>query len=221
MRNIITMKAAPLPTDGSDVSLFTAAVLHAEGEKILLRTVDSKLCWAQRSRGCMVQPASGDLVLAVDSGTEGMFILDVLMSQEPVLKLSVKGDITLAAQDGTLKLKGRQIEIAPAEAIALEAPFIKISGDEGRVKFRSLRMLSKLAFLSAQRVETFCTRLDITAQQLVQRLTNCFRRIEGLDDTRAERISLQSASGVDIRGGRFFVAVEEEVKIDGRSVHIG
>lgn len=221
MSSIVPIKLATAPGLGSGVSLLTASVLHAEEGKTLVRLGDGRILRAQRSRGCLVKPEVQDLVLAVDAGPEGVFIIDVLSGGGPATCLSVDGDLALEANGGALSLSGRQVTVAPQEAVAIQAPFLKLEADEGRLRFRNLSLLSRVLSVSAGRAETVCDRLDMTARQVFQRLKNIFRRVEGLEETRAGRISVRSDAGVDVRGGRFSVISDEDVKIDGRGIHIG
>lgn len=202
-------------------TLLTASILHAEAMGYMVRLGDGRVLRARRAQGCLVRPEAEDLVLAVDAGVEGLFIITVLTGRQRATCLSVDGDLAMEAQGGRLSLTGQQVEMAPQEAVAIQAPFIQVAGDEGRLRFRSLSLLSRLFSFSARRAAGVCERLDLNARQVFQRLNNLFRRIEGLAETRADRISIHSRAGVDVRGARVSVISNEDVKIDGRGIHIG
>lgn len=221
MSSIITLKLAAAAGQGSGTALLTAAVLHAEADHTLVRLGDGRILRAQRAKGCLVKPEANDLVLAVDAGSQGIFILTVLAGDGQATCLSVNGDLALEANGGALSLSGRQVTVAPQEAVAIQAPFVTLAGDEGRLRFRHLSVLSRLLSVSTQRAEALCERLDMAARQVFQRVKNIFRRVEGLEEVRAGRISLQSQAGVDVRGGRVTVISDADVKIDGRGIHIG
>ena len=221
MPSIISMQLTTTPLERTGVSFLTASVLHEDGGQILVRLGDGRILRAQRSKGCLVKPETKDLVLTVDTGPEGVFIIDVLSGNGPATCLSVNGDLAVGAIGGELSLTARQVTVAPAEAVAIKAPFIKLEGDEGRLRFRTTSLLSRFLSVSVLRAETVCDRLDMTARHVIQRMKNIFRRIEGLEETRAGRIFVHSEAGVDVRGGRVSVISEEDVKIDGRGIHIG
>ena len=221
MPSIVPLKLTTAPSEATGAVLLTASVLHADAGQMLVRLGDGRTLRAQRARGCLVKPEVKDLVLAVDAGPEGVFIIDVLSGGAAATCLSVNGDLAMEAHGGKLSLSGRQVNVAPAEAVAIQAPFLTLEGDQGRLRFRHLSLLSRLLSVSAQRADTVCDRLDLTARQVFQRLKNIFRRVEGLEETRAGRISIQSKAGMDVRGGRVSVISNEDVKIDGRGIHIG
>jgi hypothetical protein len=221
MSSIVALKLAAAAGQGSGAALLTAAVLHTEEGHTLVRLGDGSVLRAQRAKGCLVKPEANDLVLAVDAGPEGIFILAVLAGGSQATCLSVDGDLALEAKGGALSLSGRQVTMAPREAVAIQAPFVRLEGDEGRLRFRHLSVLSRMLSVSTERAEALCERLDMAARQVFQRVKNIFRRVEGLEETRAGRISLQSQAGVDVRGGRVTVISDADVKIDGRGFHIG
>jgi hypothetical protein len=221
MPSIVPIQFAAAAGKATGVSFLTAVVLHVEEDKILIRRADGSVLRAQRAKGCLVKPAVKDLVLAVDAGAAGVFVTDVLAGDGAATCLSVNGDLALEADGGNLCLSGRHVRVAPREAVAIQAPYLKIEGDAGQLRFRTLSLLSRLLRVSAGRAETVCDRLDLTARQVFQRIKNIFRRIEDLDETRAGRISVRSQAGVDVRGGRVSVVSDEDVKIDGRGIHIG
>ncbi len=201
--------------------LLTASILHAEAIGYVVGLSDGRVLRARRAKGCLVKPEAMDLVLAVDAGAEGIFIMAVLAGSKAATCLCVDGDLAMEAHGGRLSLTGRQVEVAPQEAATIQAPFVRIEGDEGRLRFRTLTLLSRLFSFSARRAAGVCERLDLTARHVFQRLNHLFRRIEGLEETRAGRVAVQARAGVDVRGGRVAVISNEDVKIDGRSVHIG
>jgi len=221
MPSIVPIQFTTAPVEAAGVTLLTASVLHEEDGRILVRLGDGSVLRARRSKGCLVKPEAGDLVLAADAGPEDLFIIDVLAGEGSATCLSVKGDLAMEADGGELSLSGRQVTVAPREAVTIQAPLLALEGDEGRLRFRNLSLLSRLVCVSVLRAETVCDRLDMTARHVFQRLKNIFRRIEGLEETRAGRISVRSEAGLDVRGGRVSVISEEDVKIDGRGIHIG
>lgn len=221
MQSVLSVQFPKAKMEETRVSLLTASVLHQEKGKTLVRLSDGRVLPAQRSRGCLVKPEKQDLVLVVDSGFDGVFIIDVLTGGSHATCLSVNGDLSMEANGGTLSLSGRQVHLGPEEAVSIEAPFLKLYGDEGRLRFRNLSFLSRVLCFSVKRADVVCDRLNMTVRHVFQRLKNIFRRIEGLEETRAGRISVKSEKGVDVRGGKFSLTSEENVKIDGQSIHIG
>jgi hypothetical protein len=222
MPSIVPIKFATAPVAVAGLALVTASVLHEQDGRILVRLDDARVLRARRSKGCLVKPETGDLVLAVDTESgQGVFIIDVLTGAGSATRLSVKGDLAMEADGGELSLSGRQVTVAPREAVAIHAPLLALEGDEGRLRFRNVSLLSRFLSVSVWRAATVCDRLDMTVRHAFQRLKNIFRRIEGLEETRAGRISVHSEAGVDVRGGRVSVISDEDVKIDGRGIHIG
>jgi len=157
----------------------------------------------------------------VDAGAEGVFVLDVLAGAEKETRLSVKGNLAVEADGGSVTLSGRRVSLSPSEAATVEAPFVGINGAEGRLRFHRLSLASRFLAVSARRAQATCDRVVMTAGTVFQRMKNLFRRVEELEETRAGRISVKSEAGVHVRGGRFSVVSDEEVRIDGRGIHIG
>jgi hypothetical protein len=215
------MTAIDAPT-AAETTLRTGRILHAADARLRVRLPEGTECRARRAAGCLVAPAVGDEVLLAAAGDGRAFVLAVLVreSGEP-LRLAVEGDAALEAS-GTLRLSGAA-GLALATGGALEA-----GADALAMRARAATLSAEEAELTGGRVTAtaghlrlFAEACDMALGRLTQRLRTLFRRVEETEDVQAGFLSLMADKILQLRGGVTTVKAKENVKVEGRQVHIG
>jgi hypothetical protein len=175
---------------------------------------------------CLLRPEPGDLVLAaLPEDVRGQaFVLAVLERCEagaPAL-LDLPSGAVLNAQTGSVRIEA-------AEGIALATPG-EFSATAGGMTFasESVRWLAQtwsvigkaLEFVAERWSETADER-DTQARTWTQRLGDCFRHVEELDETQAGMVRTLARDTALLHGRVTYVQAEEFVKADGEEVHLG
>ena len=189
-----------------------ASVMGREGDRYHLLTEGGVVVEARKADGCLVEPEVNDLVLVSHGGGAGGFILCVLLKQEGVFKLTIRGRAHLRAEELTL---------SGDRTVSMEAPEVDLKGAWGVVHFLGIDLAAMKLKSRIENADLTAGRINLVLDRLSQRIRNCFRRVEGLDQTRAGRISRIVKDRFSVKAGRASVLAKEEVIVDGEKIHLG
>lgn len=210
MHNIIALKRPNLPRE--------AALLFArvegkdsdnDGYHVCLD--GGELLSAQKAGGCLLVPETGDEVLIADNGGRA-FILSVLTRE---------GDTGRIALPGTSAIEGDEITFTAGRGIALEAPRISLTGIIGEARFKGLSLLSQWCDARVSKITTAAEIWDRVVGRLTERIRDSYRRIENTEQTTAGRIRTIVKGRFSISSKNASLTAEEEVKVDGKKIHLG
>jgi hypothetical protein len=167
---------------------------------------------ALRAESCLLQPELGDTVLVCSGVVVGVttvsYVLAVLSRTDPQQgALMLPGGATLTADNGSLSIAARQIDLAGQQALKLQAPQLAITAVQASMTFNSLNTI-------AQTITT-------TVGRLLQRATDSFRWTQNLDESRAGRMRLQVSERLHIKAKHASMIAEGQVKIDGEKIDLG
>ena len=134
--------------------------------------------------------------------------------------------------DATLDVRsvGGKIEIGSEQGLRIRsAESVEILGGRSRleigdtVKIEAPRLEARLERIdaSATEVRTVWGRLEQTVGRLFQWTKNLYLRVEELAHTRAGRVRTESAGAYHVQAESARVQVRDEVKIEGRQIHLG
>ena len=141
-----------------------------------------------------VRDAQARLVFELDPAT-GRTVVSVPAGD---LAIAAAGNVDIVA-GGTLRCRG-------AERVAFEA-----GAGERRARF----------VLSAALAELVASRIETVADRIFQRARSVFRQVEDLDQLRAGRSRAVVKDGFYVESGHTSIESAEEVKIDGKTIHLG
>lgn len=162
----------------------------------------------------LVTRAGASVGIAESEGRERIEVRDgegrLVFELDPVTGRTVvtvpRGDLVLQAAGDVKIAAGGAVRCRGAEGIALEA---------GRGDQRSrLRLAAGLAELVAGRVET-------VADRLFEKARSVFRQVEDLHQLRAGRARTVVADGFHLKSGHAVLECDDEMKIDGKTIHLG
>lgn len=205
---------------GADVRLETGVVMLRENDAWVVRT-DQGVRTLGRAFSCLVEPACNDRVLYVSDGARGriLAILDrpgggaaVLEHAEGMELRATEGAVMVAARD-QVQLASAQVNLVAGtlNATAAEAKFCigetELAGNRAKATLRD-------AALEAENIDT-------RANRFTQRVKRAFRFIEETEIVHAREI-LQRVQGLfTSRAKTAVITAEEDMKVDGKRIHLG
>ena len=154
---------------------------------------DGSVLWARMALALPYTPAAGDEVLLVHANGPQAYVIGVLRGQGS-MTLRVPGDLKLQAPHGS-------VHIAAGRAVHIES--------EAALEFSAPRATLRFA------------RLDMLVSTLVQRVNDAFTWATGLVQSRSRRVRWRAEEGLTVRAGRAHLKTQGNVRIDGKTVHLG
>jgi hypothetical protein len=179
----------------TSVYLGPARVLAGPGKPgyVHVALADDEVVWARLGMAVPYSPEPGDEVLVICQELPDAYVIGVLQGRGTTT-LRVPGDLKLEAPRGAVSIvAGTSVKVRGALAIELAAP---------RATFRFRR-------------------LNLVVTTLVQRLGNLFTWATGLIQTKSQRLRQVADEGWLVRAGRAHVKAEENIHINGKTIHLG
>jgi len=179
---------------------------------------------ACRADSCLVEPDYGDTVLLCHGDAPGSiaYIVAVLArAQVSDAAVVLPGGVALHTECGALRIDASRIGLNASDTISVEAPAIGMTGLRADVQFA--RMNASLGEMHARLgvVSTVAKQVTSTVGRLVQKARDSFRRIDGIDETRAGRMRMKVDERLHVTAQHASVLADGHVKIDGDKIDLG
>ena len=160
-------------------------------------------------------------------GTEGgvLFTYDVRTGQATV---HTKGDLRLAAESGNVEIEaqdtvriaaGRRVEIA-TEDTELESERLRANVGEGRLTVRDVILSAERIETAVKTARTIAAVVELRAGRVVERVRDSFREVDGLSQTRAERVRMVAKGTFQLLSGRATIKAEDDLALMGEKIHL-
>jgi hypothetical protein len=216
MRNNLALARKPV-LQAAEIYYATIVEIHNDlnGEAVsyTLQLADDNEIIALKAESCLLVPQIDDLVLVTSSlDDEQIFILQILnrVPSAKTLDLGVDGVIT-----GTnLKLEGQR-------EISIDAPEVKLSGIKGSAIFNHSTFVSQWSEIRAKKAVVIIHSIERIFNTVTEKLKNSFRTIEGVEETKANRLRTFVSGRMFFKAKHAVIKAEEAVAIDGKKVHLG
>ena len=208
MNNIIALKRHDLPREAS---LSYARVEDKDGDAYRVHLENGDIICAQRAKGCLLVPETGDEVLVADNGVQA-FILNVLTREGD------GGRITLPK---TSVIEGNEISFTATRGLTMEAPRISLAGILGEMRFKGFSVLSQWCDARIKKITATAESWDSVVGRLTERIRDSYRRIDNTEQTTAGRIRTIVKGRFSLSAKNAALTAEEEVNLDGKKIHIG
>jgi len=174
---------------------------------------------ARKAFSCLVEPLPRDTVLLAEDEA-GAYILAVLDRESPDLELRFPGQATLTAPDNVLRFAAGQVDLGGAK-INLSSNELTLYSTQAAVSINTLSFIGALAAMRIAVTRLTCGAYDAVLGRLNERIGNATRSVEGLDETRAGRVSVWVKETLFFKGKRAKLFAEKQVKIDGEKILLG
>jgi hypothetical protein len=207
------------------MNMIRARIFVAEKGALMVMTDLGPLS-CHMAASCLLRPECGDLALVATPGDhQGQaYVLAVLERAEPhaAMHVDLGHGARLEAENGDVEIRaGADLRLNAGADLDASASGMTFTAS-------SVRWLSHVFSVLGSTVETICslwretsTDRETSAQTWTQRLGDCHRHVQDLDETQAG-VSRTLARDTALLHGRVsYVQAEEFVKVDGQEVHLG
>jgi hypothetical protein len=197
-------------------------ILECGEDEIRIDTVHGAFS-CRRAFSCLVEPMTGDRVLAAGDPHEGLFIIAVLERREPsVTRLTVKGDLTLGLPDGRFSVAAAHgVDLVSAGEMTMTSPEITVRSPKGNIFLDQLSYLGRRLFAEIEGIKLLGGLFDTVMERISQRVKRSYRTVEESDHVRSGQIDYRAEKNMSLRGQNALVTARELVKIDGDQIHLG
>ena len=206
------INVTPIRQSPESVALSNASVVRREGDRYHLLTHGGVVVEARKADGCLLEPELNDLVLASHGTQAGGFILCVLIKEGGLSRLTLKGQARVTAEELTLSAH---------RTASLEAPEIRLKGIWAALNFLGIDLAAMNLRSRLENADIAAARVDMKLDRLTQRLRNCFRRVEHLDQTKAGRIRRIVRERFSVKADSASVLAKKNVVVDGEEILLG
>lgn len=195
-------------------------VTAMEGTEVRVTTSDGeRVC--SRARGCVIEPAVGDLVLLAVAEPRS-YILDVLEREaKGPTEFAVEGDLAIRARGGSVSITATEGVALAAPATTLTSSVLKVAASEAEVVVGSASFLGTVLRASADRMHVAAKSLDSAVERVRQTMARCYRRVTEFEQLRAERLDYATDKNMSLRAANTLLISKELTKVDAEQVHIG
>ena len=210
------------PAQDHSVCMAYGTVLNCDQDQFFIQS-NIGLISAKQAFGCLLRPEIGDTVLFTWKNQGIGHILSVLeRPSDETATMQFKGNITLEAPQGRLNISTKEgIDLASGAAIDLLSPQFKMTTLEGDINIDNLEATGNRFSAHIKRIKVFAGTIDTIAERLTHRVKNWFRFVDGLDQLRAGNLMHFIRKAISMRATHTIITAKEDVKIDGKRIHMG
>ena len=208
------MKATARYVNTPAISLQEGLIMESGGGGFTVDT-DPGRFQARRAASCLLEPAVGDRVLLSLSDRE-CFILAILTREagdREEVRLTVPGDLTVAAPNGSVRIaSGRETSLT-SEKISLKAV-------EGQASFKTFSLISKIFSGQFERVKAAGRTVDNFFEKVVSRFYSNYRYVEEHEEVQAGSMRHLVDGTLTIQTENTVHTAEEHIKLDAEQIHL-
>lgn len=205
----------------SDVIHAAGTVVRCEGRAFVIRTERGDFT-AKRAVSCLLEPATGDLVLLAAS--EGAaWVLSVLERDDMRdAALVLDGNLAIKLCTGRLEVIAQEgVKVVTGKEVSLVAGTVDVNAVEGNVALERMSFFSSFVQAEMERVKVLASTFDSVVDRIYQRVARSYRVVSELDQVKAERIDYAARKTTALRGENTLISAEQLVKVDGEQIHLG
>lgn len=172
---------------------------------------------------CMVRPMAGDRVLYTRGEDGSAFILSILARPTgPDAVVSFPGDVVLETAKGRVTLAGAEgIDMTTGSSVNMLASEVNIAAESSKLTIAQVQALSSSFTGNVGKVRLFSDAIDVVAKRATQRLKTCFRWVEQMEHVTAGQMINSVRNLFSVRARQSSIKAKDDVKIDGKRVHLG
>jgi hypothetical protein len=217
-----TMHTASQTRDRMDSGPFTQARVTGVCDGIFGLSATSGPLTARRAASCLLEPAAGDSVLAVQTSQGNWYVLSVLTRGDTPSVVSVPADSVIRSDQGSLTLAAQaSLALAGGERVSITTTALEVQAEQARASFSMLSMTAGLIEATATRVRNVAELFETFADCIRQRAGSMYREVKDIDHLKAGQVFYKAETVLNMRGKHSVLSAEGEVKIDGTRVHLG
>ncbi len=202
-------------------------VVARTGDLFSVRTEDGPL-QCERADGCLLLPATGDLVLvstmaSAQFGRQG-FVLSVIKKSNArrASEIQHTGDLLIRTSQGDLNVTSdNNLSLIAADRTALLSKTLTAGAESAELKAGSVSVAARLFKGSYQAVSLVAGRVEHVFSRLTQKMRNSVRMVEEYEEVLTGSSRLAVKDNYVVQTKNTFQTAEEIIKIDAEEVHLG
>ena len=203
--------------------LMETGIVQGCGREACIVLSEAGIRSARRAAGCLLQPQAGDRVLCINDERGQYYILNVLeRSAETPAVVDFEHGAVIRSERGAITLAASQrLDLTAAGPVQLLGKSLAVSAEEAVCRIGRTTLAGDELSSHVSRVRVFADSVATVARSMLQRLKNCFRKVDGLDQLNAgdKLETVQNLSAT--RARQAVITAEQDVRLDGARVHIG
>lgn len=198
----------------------TARVLSVTPDGTMVQS-EAGVYRAQRAVSCLVAPEVDDVVLLATSERGTCYVLAVLEREAKATRLTVEGDLELAST-GQLRIAAPEgVDLVSQKRVGVVSAEVKVNAVEAKVATQKATVVGRFLQTEFERVKSFANAIDGVFGRFSQRAKSSIRRVEGLEQLKAEHIEHSAQKTMTLHGENAVVTARQLVKVDGEQIHVG
>ncbi|MDI1446431.1 DUF3540 domain-containing protein [Polyangium sp. 6x1] len=197
-------------------------VVHAEPGLFIVRTGRGDMR-ARRATSCLVEPRVDDFVLVAGAPSGAAWVLAVLEREEGAgASLVCDGDLEIKVPEGRVRVASKEgIDLVSQKDVSVLADGVRVHAATGSVVMDSLSYLGGLVRSEIGKLRHEGGIVERVVERVSERVKRSFRKVEEVDQVKAERIDYSAKQVMSLRAENAIVTAEELVKMDGEQIHLG
>ena len=200
-----------------------SGMIESVTEQVYRVTVDAGCLDATRAFSCMVEPMVNDTVLFSINSNGQCHILAIIDRIDCAdTHLAFPGDVALSARQGELSLNGRQgVNLTSDQHVRLATEEVTIIAGRALFGVESLTAVGSKLVSKISNVQTIADSVETVAVNLLQKLKNSFRVIEGVDQSRSRDVLTTVKNLYSMRSTQAAILAKKDIKVDAERIHMG
>ncbi|MBN2254123.1 MAG: DUF3540 domain-containing protein [Deltaproteobacteria bacterium] len=198
-------------------------VLFREGRSFSVQT-SWGMIRAEQAFGCLVKPATGDIVLLSLDASGASFILSVLRrtDRDRETDLLFEGQVNLHVKDGGLSLTSDEtLSIASEEEVSCMSRRVIVGAEEGTATISKLSLFGTFLESQIERVKHVADTVDTICRRLTGRFVNVIRFVKEEEEIQTGSTRYLVEDTLTMHSKNAVHMAEEIVAINAEQVHLG
>ncbi len=177
---------------------------------------------ANRAFSCIVAPEVADTILFSRNGRQCSILAIIERPGSTDTQLIFPGDITVNAAQGQMNLHARQdINISSQQKISQLSEDYSLVSKKALLSVENLTAVGSRLVSNIGHVQTIADTLETVAGNLLQKVRNSFRQVDGVDQTRAQEMIVTVKNLYSQRSRQAAILAKKDIKVDAERIHMG
>jgi alanyl-tRNA synthetase len=178
---------------------------------------------AKRAVSCLIEPEVGDTVALLTTEAGVCYVTAVLEREAGATgRIVVDGDLEIQLPAGQFTVAAQEgVNLLAAKEVSVVAGTLRVNAREGNMVIERLSLLGSFASAELEKIKVVAGSLDQVLDRFSQRVKRSFRKVEELDQVKAENMDYAAKSSMSFHAQNALVTAEELVKVDGEQIHFG
>lgn len=172
---------------------------------------------------CLLKPMAGDKVLYTRDTDGSSFILSILARPTgPDAVVSFPGDVVVEAAKGRVMIAGADgIDMSTSSTLTMLAADLNVAAASAHLNIADTQAAGDSFTGTLNKVRLFSDAIDVVAKRVTQRVKTSFRWVEQIEHVTAGQMLHSVRNLFSVRARQTAIKAKDDVKIDGKRVHLG